>query len=376
MLFITTNNILNKIHNGGTQCTQRNYHILEQSVGKGNVDVCVIAEKGQVKRSRGQVYTIEPMKSRVRIFLAGIFLYNTISRKECRRIENIVVGHNYDLVFFDTTLLGRIIKNIKKRDSQIKVITFAHNVEKDIAWQRVQHDNFLCFSMYFAIRYAEKQSLKYTDRFIALSGRDGGNFYKTYGRTPELLFPITFTDRNCGDKTYNLDMLEHRSLLFVGSNYLPNIVGIKWFCNKVMPSIDATLYIVGREMKEYCGELETDNVVVLGEVDDLREYYFSADAVVMPITYGGGMKVKTAEALMYGKRIFATSEALAGYIRIEKYMSCCDLAEDFISAINHYFQEEIVQKEFKSVRKIFQMHYDTAVYYDSIKKMLNDLTEE
>ena len=36
-------------------------------------------------------------------------------------------------------------------------------------------------------------------------------------------------------------------------------------------------------------------------VDDLAPYYKKAAAVIMPIFMGGGMKVKTAEALMNGK---------------------------------------------------------------------------
>lgn len=375
ILFITTNNILNKINNGGTQCSQRNYRILEQIVGKGNVDICVIADKKDVKKNRTQVYIVEPMKNRAQLFLAGLLLHNTVAKKERRRIEDIITDYCYDIVF-DTTRLGRIIKNVKTRAPQVKVITFAHNVEKDIAWQRVQHENILCFSMYFAIRYAEKQSLKYADRFIALSERDGCEFNKVYRRTPELVFPITFTDKNCGDKVYNSSMLSGNSLLFVGSNYLPNIVGIRWFCKQVMPQVNAKLYIVGKGIKECCGELAADNVFVVGEADDLREYYYSADAIVMPITYGGGMKVKTAEALMYGKRIFATSEALAGYERNVRYMNCCDTADDFIGAINRYFREETVQKEFEPVRKIFQLYYDTAVYYEPIKEMLSGLVGE
>ena len=140
--------------------------------------------------------------------------------------------------------------------------------------------------------------------------------------------------------------------------------------------MNAKLYIVGKGIKECCGELAADNVFVVGEADDLREYYYSADAIVMPITYGGGMKVKTAEALMYGKRIFATSEALAGYERNVRYMNCCDTADDFIGAINRYFREETVQKEFEPVRKIFQLYYDTAVYYEPIKEMLSGLVGE
>ncbi len=37
------------------------------------------------------------------------------------------------------------------------------------------------------------------------------------------------------------------------------------------------------------------------------------DYIISPIFVGGGMKVKTCEALMYGKNIIGTSESFEGY---------------------------------------------------------------
>lgn len=46
------------------------------------------------------------------------------------------------------------------------------------------------------------------------------------------------------------------------------------------------------------------------------------------------MKVKTAEALMHGKEVIGTQEALVGYDELSDKV--CETAEDFISTIIRY----------------------------------------
>lgn len=45
----------------------------------------------------------------------------------------------------------------------------------------------------------------------------------------------------------------------------------------------------------------------------MAEYIYNADFLIAPIFEGSGMKLKTAEALMYGKTVFGTTEAFEGY---------------------------------------------------------------
>ena len=94
---------------------------------------------------------------------------------------------------------------------------------------------------------------------------------------------------------------------------MPTINGLDWFLKYVLPYIDCKLMVIGREMKKYSSPDITEKVEIIGEVEDLSVYYEMADAIICPIFIGDGMKTKTAEAMMYGKTIFATDEALEGY---------------------------------------------------------------
>jgi glycosyltransferase involved in cell wall biosynthesis len=53
-------------------------------------------------------------------------------------------------------------------------------------------------------------------------------------------------------------------------------------------------------------------VIVVGEVDDIREAYERADLVVVPIRYGSGTRVKILEAVSHGRAVVTTPAGLEG----------------------------------------------------------------
>ena len=102
---------------------------------------------------------------------------------------------------------------------------------------------------------------------------------------------------------------------------------------------------------------------------NLEDYYDQADAMVMPIFVGDGMKVKTAEALMYGKPMFATDEALEGYdVEGISGIYRCNSAKEFIDMIN----EQIINGYSEEVRKLFVHNYSTERNKDRFENFLKE----
>ncbi len=96
---------------------------------------------------------------------------------------------------------------------------------------------------------------------------------------------------------------ERDTVLFVGSNTAPNIIGLKWLFETVWP-------IVMRELPE-CQLLVAGSVAAgfsyripgvrfLGIVPDLDDLYSKAGIVISPLTVGSGLKIKLIEALGQG----------------------------------------------------------------------------
>ena len=117
-------------------------------------------------------------------------------------------------------------------------------------------------------------------------------------------------------------------------------------------------YIVGRGFEKFKDELEVNkNVVVVGEVDTLAQWYHDAYFVVAPIFDGSGMKTKVAEALMYGKKIIGTPEAFSGYEDIvEQAGRVCHSSDEFVAAIES--SDKMVNGSFDTeLRKIYEENY-------------------
>jgi hypothetical protein len=98
--------------------------------------------------------------------------------------------------------------------------------------------------------------------------------------------------------------------------------------------------------------------------------------MVMPIRFGAGMKVKTAEAMMYGNCIFASNEALEGYaVENTNGIYRCNSAEDYISALSKFFSNgNTINNEFyEEVRGLFLEKYETVRFAQTFNSYMDGI---
>ena len=104
-------------------------------------------------------------------------------------------------------------------------------------------------------------------------------------------------------------------LLTVGNLYDPNVLGLKQFLEYTWPKIRAA---VPRSRLHVCGRIceafrqPVSGVSFEGLVPDLTPYYNDAAVVLNPVAYGSGLKVKSVEALAYGKCLVCTEAGTLG----------------------------------------------------------------
>jgi glycosyltransferase involved in cell wall biosynthesis len=114
------------------------------------------------------------------------------------------------------------------------------------------------------------------------------------------------------------------------------------------------------------------NVFITDYCQDLSELYINASAVIVPVFLGSGMKVKIAEALMYGKKILATQFAFCGYKTNEKGCRICNNSNEFINEINSL---DLAEKYFPDSRLLFVNNYSfeqNREYYSRIEEVFYD----
>ena len=130
------------------------------------------------------------------------------------------------------------------------------------------------------------------------------------------------------------------------------------------------MQIIGKGFESKREELECDNVKVIGTVENLEEYYYTASSIVMPIQYGDGMKVKTAEAMMYGLTIFATDEALEGYdVKDVQGIYRCNSSDEFIKSIKEAYEYNKIKALNSDIRNYFMNNHETKGLESTIKKI-------
>jgi len=371
--YITTFEILGSQNSGGVKCCNHNLWLLRQAFGEENIQVCAITKhKEYLDKATANITPFFTNRSRKIISLKNSVLSRLMYSKSVEdAVFNYIMNLNCDLVFFESTKMGLLQKRLPK---EIPQAVFMHTVELEYLKNELA-SNPLRILLYHAVKLNETLAIKHADKIITLNDRDTKLLEKYYNRTADITMPISMEDEFDESKVTNQNSNHSPlQLLFVGSLFPPNEHGVKWFVDNVMPNVKAKLTIIGRDFEKLSGRLSRSNVKVVGTVDDLSDYYYNADAVVSPILFGDGMKVKTAEALMYGKPMFATDEALEGYeVEGQKNVRRCNSAHEFIETINHYSENKPYSHFDENIRSLFLKKYHSPKYVPLLHGLLSQM---
>jgi hypothetical protein len=342
VLFLSSQDIKNRISDfGGFQCSFRNYQAICSYFGEENVKFSHIV-----------------WQERFRF----LHLFN--------KNELIESAKNMQIIFIDQSAFGSLAKGIKTANPNAKVITFFHNIEFD--WFKGEYQKRIIRKTIITkiIFKDELIACKYSDCVISLNSRDTQRIEELYNRKHNSIIPISFPNKHIN---FNKSATSASPIaLFLGSNFFANTYGITWFIEKVLPFVNIKLKIVGRNMDK--ADLpKSDKLEILGYVEDLDTVMQNADFMIFPIFQGGGMKVKTCEALMHGKNIIGTVEAFQGYdIDFEKVGACCETAEEFIAAINE-FSKRFSSKFNQYSRDLFLEKYSDEVVFKQFADVFRKL---
>lgn len=364
ILFVSYSDFLQNTYEGGKKCSLRNYTVLEKIYGQECIDGIVFSREyhdcdkenfvcGRLSRSKYNTF-IQTFKGYTRGYTT-----------DCEKLIIEMCSKNkYDIVYLDFSGYGVSIEKIAQI-CKCKIYVFFHDIEYLYEKKRAQKENPLYMLSAIAIRKSEKKVCKYADYVITLNGRDSKWMSKIYKRKSDLELPMSF--ENTVSDSDLINMKDDKYILFIGSYFGPNIDAIKWYYDNIADNVDLKLVIVGHNMEKLKDKYKHKNLEIVGTVDNLSKYYYGARAVVMPIQYGEGMKVKTAEALMYGKMIIGTDEAFEGYdIENGKEGVYCNTPNEFITAINNLKPENVYNED---SRKLYKNKYSIEASVNMFRKI-------
>jgi len=132
------------------------------------------------------------------------------------------------------------------------------------------------------------------------------------------------------------------SLIYIGTySYAPNEVAALRLINDILPALrrtglDLNLAIVGRDPTPAMQEAAAgdDAVTVTGAVDSIVPYLAQHSIAVMPITIGGGTRLKILEAFAAACPVISTAKGAEGInVRDGQNVLLAETTADFVSAI-------------------------------------------
>jgi polysaccharide biosynthesis protein PslH len=144
----------------------------------------------------------------------------------------------------------------------------------------------------------EAKALNRADIVLAIQDREAEFF-----RTLTSRKVITFGHVTPVDDRYSRNGRQRgNTLLFVGSENVINVDGVRHFLQRIFPCIRSRLGEVELLLAgSICSAVpDQPGVRKLGIVDDIVEAYDLGDVVVNPVLYGTGLNIKSIEALGYG----------------------------------------------------------------------------
>lgn len=329
--FITSN--ISRDLSGGKMYSQMILDSLNKAYSVYVVSLC----RGRADEDNNTIY-LDKTKNKWITFLFNFLGYSQgLTPNNIKEIESIIEKLSLTIVWIDGSQYGRIAKYIKLKFPKIKVITSFHNVEYLLRRKSKEH-KILNFISSYSDYYNEHCALKYSNRSTFITELDkkiaGDNFhYVENHRLDVLPMGYKIKDNNFFEKN-NFSLKDY--VLFVGSYYGPNVDAIKFIDTEVANNINCKVVLIGSGLTKDNLNIKSNNIIILGRVDDLTKYYINARCVIAPIFYGGGMKVKIGEALSYGKYVIATDEGLVGYEKVlnKEFIIRANDSKDYIEYIN------------------------------------------
>ncbi len=233
------------------------------------------------------------------------------------------------------------------------------------------------FARRWAVRYAER-----FDHCVVVSPEEQALLRKTNPRLRVSLVENGVDTQLCQP----LDEAPSGNLLlFVGSlMYPPNVDAVLFFCDSILPRIrrdvpDAKLLVVGHHAPSRVQKLAArEDVIVTGQVPDVRPYYQRAKLSVIPLRAGGGTRIKILEAMAYGRPVISTSLGCEGLDVVSgEHLLVADTPAAFSERVVEALKDKGLRERLsRTARALVESRYDWSTMAQRLLRMYADLNAE
>lgn len=175
---------------------------------------------------------------------------------------------------------------------------------------------------------------------------------------------------------------ERENILFVGQladNGSPNVDSVIWFTNEVLPLINAggqeriKLYVIGKNGASMLKKISSLDVVLLGAVADLTDWYNNCRIFIAPTRFAAGIPHKVSEACAHGIPVVLTPilEKQLNW-RHEQEVLVGDTAAKFAEQCQRLYNDKELWQRIRenSINRVVTDHCISA-FANTLDKVLN-----
>ncbi len=373
------------VSSGARTSARAHLKTLQNLYGKENVLVVALIGKNVPSEMEKEHIIIRGTRNEAVLLWNCLCGYSTyINRSAVSRILNLIKERNIDVIFVDNSIFGLLIKKIKTEYPSIPVLSYYHDVKAKLARDWMKDAPIYRKPVMCAMLSNEKLTAEYADVNFVLGNREEKLFIEAYGKRPEAQLSV-YMDIQLSNAFYIKHQNSKKRILFFGGYYRPNVHGIEWFIKNVYPKLmnRAELIIAGHGMEKLNTDSYPHGVVVKGYVESIEEIYRDVDIVISPIFEGGGMKVKVAEAMAFGKMVVGSNESYEGYQEKipndywNKFFYRANTADEFVSKVKMAMESDIEKFHFNpEIRRLYEDGFSEKYAEKVISKMISEYAGE
>lgn len=230
-------------------------------------------------------------------------------------INSLHSEHPIDLVHLESSQMAAY-----RFAPETTVLLDEHNIEYELLQRLGRSEKGMVRRLYNTVEYLkfrreEQRSWHQADGCILTSQREETILR---GFAPRQRTAVAPNGVDIDFFTRSETAVEPDTLVFTGLiSYRPNMDAAFYFIREILPLIlrerpKTVFTVVGMGAPAELYRLAGPNVVITGEVEDVRPYVQRSSAFVVPLRMGSGTRLKVLEGLAMGKAMVSTSLGCEG----------------------------------------------------------------
>lgn len=252
------------------------------------------------------------------------------SQKYINKVKALFKKEQFDILIIDHAQMGWLAPLV---DNKAKVILIAHNVEHEIYLTQLknsqsqisqhiyQRETYLIKDMEDNLARTATQVWTFTD-YDASYFRDINKTTKTF----HLPSSLKISPHQPTIKNFDIGI--------IGSwTWKANKLGLNWFLEKVYPHLPTNLSIQIAGLGAEWLRGQYPNINYCGFVPSVQTFMAQAKVLAIPSISGGGVQIKTLDAIASGSPLVATPIALRGISEYPSSVIVAEKPEEFANSL-------------------------------------------